>query len=94
MSNYISFGYTTAASGKTIGVGVIADKGVVQVNTNGGSQIGGLTPDEAADLAGRVARAASAAPAIIEAYDEYQVSAKRAAEAFSEATKSIGEQQA
>lgn len=58
MSNYISFGYTSIAGGKTIGVGVIADKGVVQVSTNGGREIGGLIPVEAAELAERIARAA------------------------------------
>lgn len=93
MSNYISFGYTSIAGGKTIGVGVIADKGVVQVSTNGGREIGGLTPGEAAELAERISRAAGAAPAIREAYDEYQAAAQRAAEAFSEATKSIGGKQ-
>lgn len=93
VSNYISFGSTDSSAGRAISVGVIADKGVVQVSTGGGREIGSLTPEEAAELAGRIARAASAAPAILEAYSEYQAAAKRAAETFSEAAKSIGGKQ-
>ncbi|MFA4083643.1 hypothetical protein ONA92_18265 [Mycobacteroides salmoniphilum] len=89
MSNYVSFGYLSLSGGKTISVGVIADKGVVQVNTNGGREIGALTPGEAAELADKVAHAASAAPTIFAAYGEYQAAAIRAADAFSEATKSV-----